>query len=124
MPGSLHLQHLVKMSQIQSWRGLVREGGVLLNNYTCKMYVEGEEIHVGFQRKGTLPGHGRNLKGWFASFHSSASFSSRLFGVVQSLKCFPPPLELRTTAVAWLVDPLLVCCSARYANLTLQSPIF
>lgn len=51
MPGSLHLQHLVKMSQIQPWRGLVREGGVLLNNYTCKMYVEGEEMHVGFQRK-------------------------------------------------------------------------
>lgn len=55
MPGSLHLQHLVKMSQIQPWRGLVREGGVLLNNYTCKMYVEGAEMHVGFQRKGTLP---------------------------------------------------------------------
>lgn len=50
VPGSVHLQHLVKMSQMQPWRGLVREGGILLNNYTCK-YVEWEEIHEDYRGK-------------------------------------------------------------------------
>lgn len=62
VPGSLHLQHLVKMSRMQPWRSLVKEGDTLLHNYTCKMCVEWEGWHMGSQRKCTLLGGGWILK--------------------------------------------------------------